>query len=106
MESTFDRLVGLKDNPEKFNAEADKIFEDFISGYEPEKQARLRAMHWRINKDLAKYKDPQARFNHMVKLFFEGFQKFQATLNAVAKGEAIPQPVVSNTVVAFRKPNA
>ncbi len=104
-ESIYERLVKLKDDPVEFDKAKNEVFENFIQCYPEPRRERLRSMQWRIEQELKRYKDPVARFNHMVAMFFEGVQKFHLTLAGVAKGEATSQPTDSNKVIAFKRPN-
>lgn len=59
----------------------DKKVKDFLDSIkDPDKRKRLEALQWRIDKELEQYKDPVARYNHMVTLFWEQVGKFQDAL--------------------------
>jgi hypothetical protein len=80
---------------EKFSKEL-KNFLDSIE--DPERKERLERYQWRLDQDLAKYKDPVARYNRMVELFWEGLQNFKEALenpsSLIDKEEVIPDNVV------------
>ena len=50
---------------------------------DPDRRLKLEQLQWRIDADLRKYKDPVARMNRMVELFWEGVNEF----NDVLKGK-------------------
>ena len=52
---------------------------------DPKRRQKLEQMQWRIDAELRKYKDPVARMNRMVELFWEGFKEFQEVMNGVKK---------------------
>ena len=55
--------------------------EDFIDSVEDEDQKlKLQQLQFRIDRELRKYKDPVARMNKMVELFWEGFNEFNNIL--------------------------
>ncbi len=58
----------------------EQALEDFLASFPKEKQQRMRAIQWRLEQDLCKYKDPIARMNRMVVLFWEGVNKFKDEL--------------------------
>jgi len=66
--------------PEAFDRLAKEAIEEFITSAPPNKQLKLRALQANINKNLNKYKDPTARLNAMVELFWKGVHKFQNAL--------------------------
>ncbi len=58
-----------------------QTIEDFIESVEDEEQKlKLRQLQFRIDRELRKYKDPVARMNKMVELFWEGFAEFNDVL--------------------------
>lgn len=48
---------------------------------DPQKLWRLRKIQAGIDRELRRYKDPVARMNKMVELFWKGFAKFHRALN-------------------------
>lgn len=81
MDFDFDELASLfKTDPVAAQAKANSIIDDYIQTLEPEKQQRARAYNWRLQQELRHYKDPIARMNKMVELFWIGVEQFQAAL--------------------------
>jgi hypothetical protein len=59
-----------------------KDIEDFIDSIEDEeRRVRLRRMQWRIDMELGRIRNPIARMNRMVVLFWEGVDVFQRVLS-------------------------
>lgn len=81
MNTTFDELRFLfETDPSAAEEKAKQIIDEYITTLEPEKQQRAQAFQWRIQQDLKKYKDPTARLNRMVEMFWNGVKEFQRTL--------------------------
>ncbi len=81
MNVTFDELKTLYEtDPPAAEEKAKQIINEYISTLEPEKQQRAQAFQWRIEQDLKKFKDPIARLNRMVEMFWKGVKEFQRTL--------------------------
>ncbi len=76
-----------KTDPELFEVRCRELIEGMISSSPPERQERLRQLQWKIDQTLSGYKDPVARMNKMVELFWEGVGKFHDAL----KGKTPPQ---------------
>ena len=51
--------------------------EAFLNKLPQERQTRMRAYQWRLEQELSHYKDPVARMNKMVELFWDGVNKFK-----------------------------
>jgi len=79
-----------------------KEIEDFINSCPPERQERLRQFQWRLDQQLSKYKDPTARFNKMVEIFWEGVEKFQKTLE---NPSSIKTDGSVGKIVKFKQPS-
>jgi hypothetical protein len=89
MEYDFDYLKGLhEEDPEKFAEVTAQMIEDFINGLPEEKQAIHRAKQWRLEQELGKFKDPIARMNKMVELFWGGVNKFDNILKESGFGKS------------------
>ena len=69
-----------KTDPELFEVRCRELIENMISSSPPERQERLRRLQWKIDHTLSRYKDPVARMNKMVELFWEGVGRFQDAL--------------------------
>lgn len=76
----YEALLELKDHPELFDEKVDSIWEEFYSGLTPERAQRAKQFRWQIEGQLRGYKDPVARMNKMIELFWRGFQTFQLAL--------------------------
>ena len=81
-----ERMYYYKEEPEAFDRLAQEVIEEFIVSSPPEKQLKLRAIQAKVNKELSKFKDPTARLNRMVSLFWEQVNDFQSALNGFSKG--------------------
>jgi len=56
--------------------------DDFIDSIEDEdRKLKLQQLQFRIDRELRKYKDPVAKMNKMVELFWEGVNEFNQVLN-------------------------
>jgi len=56
--------------------------DDFIDSIEDEdRKLKLQQLQFRIDRELHKYKDPVAKMNKMVELFWEGVNEFNQVLN-------------------------
>jgi hypothetical protein len=81
MNVTFDELSTLFDtDPVAAEAKVKEIMEEYISTLTPERQQRAHAFNWRIQQELRNFKDPTARMNRMVEMFWIGVKEFQQTL--------------------------
>jgi len=81
MNTDFDFLLALhEDDPEKFEEYRLQVLEDFFNNLPEENQLKARQAQWRLDNDLRKYKDPIARMNRMVELFWEQTNEFKDTL--------------------------
>ena len=106
----FDELLGLQkaDDMEAFEKRRQEILDQHIikmcNGCE-EKLNRCRAMQWRIDQELSKYKDPIARYNRMVEMFWVQFRDLQDALNGL---QGAPVPVLEQEkaeVLEFKNPH-
>ena len=81
LDSAYDKMIAsLRDDPDSFETTKDQIIEEFILAQPEEVQQRLRQQQWRIDNDLRRFKDPVARLNRMVEIFWEQFREFQTSL--------------------------
>lgn len=94
----YETLTPLKDNPEQFQMVVDEIFEKYYTTIPPERLELAKKFQWQIDTKLQHYKDPIARMNKMVELFWEGFNKFQNALNEDAVKE---QPQSTGKILSF-----
>jgi len=98
-DDTYDRLVEFKDDPEAFQAETKRIIDEAIESFPEERRERMRAIQWGVDQELAKYKDPVARYNRIVAMMYESL----GDLNRALKGEL--QQTEKAPVLDFKKPN-
>jgi len=76
-EKEFEEMCDLyKTDPEAFERKVRGDIERVICDADPQYRDRLRGMQFEIDAKLGKYKDPVARFNKMVELFWDGVNKF------------------------------
>ena len=66
-----------KDDPEEFERERKRILESYFDSLPEKRQKKARQIQWQIEGELRKYKDPIARMNRMVELFWEQTFKFK-----------------------------
>jgi hypothetical protein len=74
-----------KSDPEAFEAMRRLLIEETIEGFPEKHRARAYGLQMRIDAELGRYRDPVARMNRMVELFWEGFGEFQQALNDPAE---------------------
>jgi hypothetical protein len=81
MKLTFEDLKTLSEsNPDAVEEKVQEILEEYIQTLAPERQQRARAYNWRVQQELRKFKDPIARMNKMVEMFWKGVRQFQTAL--------------------------
>jgi len=102
-EKTFDELVELcKTDPDAFEeyriTQIDKAITDMCGACE-EAQSRCRRYQWRLEQDLNKFKNPIARYNRMVELFWEGVGDFE---NLTRTLEVPETPTKKAAVLPFK----
>jgi len=102
MNTSFDELKTLYEtDPIAAEQMATKIIDEYIDTLTPDYQQRARAYNWRIQQELRKFKDPTARMNRMVEMFWQGVKEFQTTLQNPEVVTQTGQP----SVVQFPKKN-
>lgn len=79
----YERLNKLRqENPDELEREAKKILDDhFASIQNDDQRLHLQQLQFRLDGELRHYKDPVARMNKMVEIFWKGFNKFKQTLD-------------------------
>lgn len=81
MNVTFDELKTLFENdPPAAEVKVKEIMDEYITTLTPERKQRAEAFNWRIQQDLRNFKDPTARMNRMVEMFWTGVKEFQHVL--------------------------
>ena len=78
----YERLNNIRqENPDAFDQEAKIILDEFFESIEDEnKRIHLQQLQFRLEGELRHYKDPIARMNKMVEIFWEGVKEFQQTI--------------------------
>lgn len=81
MNVTFDELKTLfETDPLAAEVKVKEIMDEYITTLTPERKQRAEAFNWRIQQDLRNFKDPTARMNRMVEMFWTGVKEFQHVL--------------------------
>lgn len=83
MNLDFDQMKDM--SPEELATYKDRLIEEFISSVPEDKQQRLRQFQWKLDGELRKYKDPTARMNKMIELFWLGVAEFSSVMNDSAE---------------------
>lgn len=80
--SIFERLAGLyQENPEEFERLSKNLIAEALEEMPEEYRAQAYGLQLRIEQRLCHFKDPVARMNEMVVIFWDQFRKFQEVLN-------------------------
>jgi len=78
----YDELSELyRTDPDLFEVRTRELLEDLINTFPKERQERARQLQWRIDQTLSHYKDPVARMNKMIEMFWEGVSEFNDVLH-------------------------
>ena len=72
-----------KNDPEGFERERERLLENYFNSLPEEQATKARQMQWQLDGELRKYKDPIARMNRMVELFWEQVGVFKDSLNGI-----------------------
>ncbi len=82
LDSIYEQLQGIyQHDPEKFDRLSADLIRQALDNVPEEHRAEAYGIQRRIEHQLKKYKDPIARMNAMVEIFWQQFQKFQAVIN-------------------------
>ena len=96
----YDELLKLKDDPKAFIERQKEIINEAIAQCPEKYQKKLAQQQWCLEQELSKYKDPTARMNKMVEIFWQGVYKFEDTL----RGNSIEaEPRTKADVIPFKK---
>jgi len=78
----YERLNKTRqENPDEVESERKKILNEFFDSIEDdERRLRLQQLQFRLDGELRHYKDPVARMNKMVEIFWKGVNEFQQTI--------------------------
>jgi len=103
-EKPFDELVELfKEDPDAFEEYRKEFVEQRITELCidcPEKLELCKRFQWRLEQELAKYKDPMARYNAMVSMFWDQVELFKA---ANKKLKEIHEAQANAKILSFPK---
>lgn len=81
-DSIFGRLAGLyQENPAEFERLSKNLIAKALEEMPEEYRAQAYGLQLRIEQRLCRFKDPVARMNEMVVIFWDQFSKFQEILN-------------------------
>lgn len=82
---TFEDKVAMAQNdPAGFSRLSEQVIANYINGIEnPEQKLKMQQAQFRLQSQLRKYKDPVARFNKMVSLFWQQVNEFVAVTKKV-----------------------
>jgi hypothetical protein len=70
-----------QEDPDAFEREANLIRNEFFDSIEDdERRLHLQQLQFRLDGELRHYKDPVARMNKMVEIFWKGVNEFQQTI--------------------------
>lgn len=94
MLNVYEKLLKFKDDPEAFRRESKQIIDETIASYSEEKQIRMRSLQWSIDQELSNFKDPVARLNHIISMFYTQLDKFNDALQGNIKQHTKSAPVL------------
>ena len=81
-QNSIEKMTGLfQKDPDLFEKERKKLIQQTIESFPPEYQARAHGLQFKIEATLSRYKDPVARMNKMVEIFWSHFNEFQKVMN-------------------------
>lgn len=105
MKYDFDYLKNLyKENPDEFEEITTDMINKAINTSREENREKLRAKQWRLQQELSKYKDPVARMNIMVSIFWTGVNEFLEVTKKLKNVENLSDnPPKSCQVIDFIK---
>ncbi len=82
---TEERIARLgelyRTDPVAFEAMRRLLIEETIDGFPEQHRAKAYGLQLRLDAELGHYRDPVARMNRMVELFWEGFKDFQQAVS-------------------------
>ena len=78
----------MREDEHKIIEEGLQRIRDFIDEIpDPERRLRAQQYQWQIEGELRKYKDPVARMNHMIEIFWAGVYEFNDALKQFREPE-------------------
>ena len=89
-EGSFEKMIEnleqlYRQDPGSFEEQRKCLIQGLIDGFPEENRARAYGLQLKIDAELCRYKDPVARMNRMVELFWEGVGQFQEVLTDPAR---------------------
>lgn len=80
--SIYDQLQGIyEEDPEEFERISNALIQEALDEVSDGYKAQAYGIQRRIEHQLQKYKDPIARMNAMVEIFWKQFYEFQAVVH-------------------------
>jgi hypothetical protein len=82
----LDQLVAglgelFRRDPARFEEVSRDLIRRTIESFPPERRQRALGLQFRLEATLSRYRDPVARMNKMVEIFWEQLRQFQEALN-------------------------
>lgn len=76
----FNSLSSIEENERE--QYINEILDEYFNSIDDEELRRkIKGKHWKIQTELRHYKDPIAKHNKMVELFWEGVSEFKGIIN-------------------------
>jgi len=92
LDEQYKKLCDLhKTDIEAFDVYRKELVEEAINKLPEDRQQKARQNQWKLDNTLRKYKDPVARMNKMIEIFWEGVYEFRdviKTATAVKKDDS------------------
>ena len=86
LEEQYKKLSDLHETDfEAFEVYRTKLIEEAIERLPENRQQKARQNQWKLDNTLRKYKDPVARMNKMVEIFWEGVYDFRDVIKTATK---------------------
>lgn len=101
----FDKLLKLREHPEKFEQVSREAIDSYIESFSSEKRKiRARQIQFKIDSSLRNIKNPIARMNKIIELFWESVNELNETLNGkIPDKYKIDETICLNNVIEFKK---
>lgn len=68
-------------DPDGFEAQRRKLIEGAIAEFPPHLRPRAYGLQFRLDAELGRIRNPVARMNRMVEIFWESFEQFRQVIN-------------------------
>ena len=76
----YEKLAPLASDPEAFEKAAEEIWEREVGKLSPELKRKAKQLRWTTEATLRKYKNPTARLNAAIDMFFRDYRVLNAEL--------------------------